>query len=53
MGRYGFVSDVESFGSNPAIWFKTVTQSETFLVRIPGTSIELTNGIRPNLETKP
>lgn len=50
---YGLVSDVESFGSKPAITFKILTQSSTVLVNIPGTSIELTSGINPNLETKP
>lgn len=37
----------------PAIVFRTITQSSIHLVSIPGTSIELTKGIIPYLESKP
>lgn len=44
---------VESFGSCPAIIFKILTQSSTFLVKIPGTSMEFTSGINPEREINP
>lgn len=47
------VNDVESFGSKPAIAFSTATESSTVLVKIPGTSIEFTNGIKPQRDTNP
>lgn len=39
--------------SGPATAFNIVTQSSMVRVKMPGTSIEFTNGMRPYRETRP